>query len=119
MNPQKLKIIISYNTFKDFSIFENLYSLLFFFKKNFNQIFFSIYITKKSKKLIILRSPFANKKSRSQLGFLFYKGKITLNFNYKIINYFFFKELFKYLKIQIIQNKIFFKVTFVQIGFLF
>lgn len=116
---QKLQIIIKYNTFTDFSIFETMYSLFFFFKKKFKQIFFKFYIKKKYKKLIILKAPFVNKKSRDQLGFLFYKGQVCLNFKYNLISYYFLKKLYTYIKNQVILNKIFFKITIIQIGFLF
>lgn len=116
---QKLKIIISYNSFKDFSLFESLFSLNFFFKKNLNQIFFFTNIKKKTKKIIILRSPFVNKKSRTQVGFLFYKGNISLNFNFKILNFNFKNYLYKIITNKINSNKIFFKFTIITLGFLF
>ena len=119
MNIQKLKIILKYNTFKDFSIFENLFSLFFFFKNNFKQLVFNLKIKKKYKKLIILRAPFVNKKSRNQLGFLFYQGQLILNFQYKSIDFCFLNQLNTFIKKQIFQNKIFFKLTIIKVGFLF
>jgi hypothetical protein len=119
MLNQKLKIIITYNTFKDFSIFENLYALKYFFKQKLNQIVFSLYLKKKYKKIIILKSPFVNKKTRNQLGFIFLKGKLILNFKYNLIDFFFINQFKNYLIYKLFQNKIFLKIVIVNIGFIF
>lgn len=119
MINQKLKVILIYNTFKDFSIFENLYSLNFFFKNKINQLVFTLFLKKKYKKIIILKAPFVNKKARNQLGFIFYRGKLVLNFQYKYINFLFFNQFKNYLKNKIFQNKIFLKMIIIQIGFIF
>ena len=85
----------------------------------YKQIDHIINLINNTKKIIILRSPFVNKKSRTQVGFLFYKGNISLNFNFKILNFNFKNYLYKIITNKINRNKIFFKFTIITLGFLF
>ena len=45
----KYKIVINLNSFADFNMYENLFSIYLFFKYLMNQIFFSAFIKKKKK----------------------------------------------------------------------
>lgn len=116
---QKIKIILTVNTFKDFSLFENFFFLNYFLQTKLKQLFFTFFLKKIYKKLIILKSPFVNKKARNQLGAIFFKGKLILNFQYKIVPLFFFKEFINLLRNKSVQNKIFIKILIVHLGFLF
>lgn len=116
---QKVKIILTITTFKDFSLFENFFFLTYFLQNKLKQLFFTYFFKKVYKKLIILKSPFVNKKARNQLGAIFFKGKLILNFQYKIVPLFFFTEFIQFLRNKLVQNKIFIKIIIIHFGFLF
>lgn len=104
-----LKILIKLKNFSNFYIFEFMFTIFIVLKDYFELIKISFFLKKKTKKFIILKSPFVNKKAKDQYGFDLFSSRFSLKFNFLFLNrnlfLIFFKSLIKTININnIIQS---------------